>query len=224
MLPHHVNFPAHDVAQQQFYDYVKLPRVVGCIDGTHVKIKKPSNDAHAYINRKGVASINIMLVCGLNLQIYYSLVKYPGGAHDSYILNNSQLCANWTENPPNGWLLGDAGYPLKRWLMTPVTQITSQKDATYQARRTKCRATIERCNGLLKSRFRCLLNVLEYAPEKCCRIIRACIVLHNFAIRYSVPFNEEIIMEEDAHVNQLPELNADANALAIRRHLIDNLV
>lgn len=44
--------------------YVKhgIPSVIGCVDGTHVRIIAPSRNKHLYYNRKGNYSLNVMLV------------------------------------------------------------------------------------------------------------------------------------------------------------------
>lgn len=47
---------------QKFYEKFQIPGVVGCIDGTHVKIIPPTN-RHLYYNRKGNYSLNVLLVC-----------------------------------------------------------------------------------------------------------------------------------------------------------------
>ncbi|XP_048516636.1 putative nuclease HARBI1 [Dendroctonus ponderosae] len=46
------------------------------------------------------------------------------------------------------------------------------------------RNVIERCFGVLKQRFRCLLKhrVLHYSPEKAAKIVLSCAILHNIAI------------------------------------------
>lgn len=50
-------------AKEAFYDTAGIPGVVGCVDGTHVRIKSPGEDLkHLYYNRKGYYSINVMLV------------------------------------------------------------------------------------------------------------------------------------------------------------------
>lgn len=222
-LPNYVNFPPHDTIQQQFYIYGQFPRIIGCIDGTHVSIKKPSINPHIYINRKSRASINVLLVCGVNMEIYYCLVRYPGSCHDSYILNNSELCTEFTNNPPNGWLLGDPGYPLRRWLLTPLAEVNTPQELVYQTRHTRCRSIIERCNGLLKGRFRCILNTLEFEPQKACKIIRACILLHNVAIRTNQNFNEPIPILPHEQENQFMPENDGSGAQA-RQFLIDTFV
>lgn len=38
-----------------------FPYVVGCVDGTHLKILKPKEDAISYYNRKGFYSVNMQV-------------------------------------------------------------------------------------------------------------------------------------------------------------------
>lgn len=45
-----------------FYIKHGIPSVIGCVDGTHVRIVAPSNNKHLYYNRKGYYSLNVMLV------------------------------------------------------------------------------------------------------------------------------------------------------------------
>lgn len=63
------------------------------------------------------------------------------------------------------------------------------------------RNTVERCNGVLKMRFRCLLKhrVLHYTPKTASKIINACTVLHNICILNKLPDPEP--EDEDEHVD-----------------------
>lgn len=66
--------------------------------------------------------------------------------------------------------------------MTPVQNANEgSPEARYNQRHSSARNCIERCNGVLKARFRCLSGdrKLRYSPEKCGIIIIACAVLHN---------------------------------------------
>ena len=42
-----------------FYAQACFLNVIGCTDGTHVRILAPSEDENAYVNRKGFHSINV---------------------------------------------------------------------------------------------------------------------------------------------------------------------
>lgn len=42
-----------ECARKTFYDRTRLPSVIMCVDGTHIKILPPSEDKHLFINRKG---------------------------------------------------------------------------------------------------------------------------------------------------------------------------
>lgn len=36
---------------------------MGCIDGTHIFLRKPSENEEMFFNRKGRHSLNVMIVC-----------------------------------------------------------------------------------------------------------------------------------------------------------------
>lgn len=50
-------------AQLEFYKIAGFPRVVGCLDCTHVRIQAPHDDENDYVNRKRYHSINVQAVC-----------------------------------------------------------------------------------------------------------------------------------------------------------------
>ena len=61
-----------------FYRMAGFPKVIGCIDCTHGKIFTPTVNEHEFINRKGVHSINVQLVCNADMTIMNAVVKWPG--------------------------------------------------------------------------------------------------------------------------------------------------
>jgi hypothetical protein len=44
--------------KQGFYESGGFPGVIGCVDGTHVRITAPS-----FVNRKGYHSLNVQATC-----------------------------------------------------------------------------------------------------------------------------------------------------------------
>lgn len=128
----YIKFPeGQDVytTMQGFSDTGDFPNVIGAVDGTHVIINAPTVDEHLYVNRKGTHSINVQVVCDNNLKVTDIVAKWPGSSHDAFIWNNSTLCNKFENGEiPNGWLLGDSGYPLRPWLLTPVLHPTTEKE------------------------------------------------------------------------------------------------
>lgn len=59
----HINENEKNVAKEHFFNKTGFPGVIGCIDGTHVKILAPKiGQRFKYYNRKGFYSLNVTLV------------------------------------------------------------------------------------------------------------------------------------------------------------------
>jgi hypothetical protein len=80
--------------------------VVGCVDGTHIPIKCPSDNL-AFINRKGWSSLNVQVVCDSKLRFTDIVAKWPGSSHDAYIWRQSGLRDRFERGDiRDSWLLG----------------------------------------------------------------------------------------------------------------------
>ncbi|XP_060795015.1 putative nuclease HARBI1 [Neoarius graeffei] len=149
------------------------------------------------------------------------VARWPGGTHDSFIVQNSSVGIRLQERAvEDGWLIGDQGYPLKPWLMTPLTNPQTQQEQAYNRAHARTRVTIERAIGLLKGRWLCLSRAggtLQYRPEKVCSMVMACCVLHNLAIRRGVPLQDPPRPDDPMHDEERCEEGlAPANAFAMR--------
>ena len=120
--------------------------------------------------------------CDANLKITNIVARWCGSTHDSRIFDNSRLCSEFENGDRNGILLGDAGYACRKYLLTPLRVAITPKERRYNFAHTRTRNVIERCFGVLKQRFQCLLNGMRLAPQKVGRTVVACAVLHNFLI------------------------------------------
>lgn len=94
-------------------------------------------------------------------------------------------------------IVGDSGYALRPWMLIPNEEAEDgSPEADYNDCQTSTRNIIERVNGTLKMRFRCLLKhrVLHYKPETASKIINTCCALHNLCIQNNLP---EVPPEDD---------------------------
>ena len=188
-----------------FYSMAGFPRVCGCIDGTHIRILAPHDNPLDYINRKGFHSINIQAVCD-HRGIFTNIVaRWPGSSHDSWILRQSDLWNQFERHPGQGYLLGDAGYPCRPWLLTPYTNPNTVPRQRFNDAHKRTRVLIEQSFGRWKRRFGILHSEIRTSPEKVCKIVGACAILHNIAILRNYPVLD---IEEDVLGNEVG-LNED---------------
>ncbi|XP_064620735.1 putative nuclease HARBI1 [Lineus longissimus] len=216
------------IAKRQFYERFQFPCIVGLIDGSQVPIQgpfPPANEA-VYICRKGFHSINVQIVCDMNLNIIDLDARWPGSTHDSFILRNSHIWDMFEQGRviPNTWLLGDSGYPQKPWLMTPYQNPANDAQERYNTQHKHIRSIVERCNGVWKMRWRCLTKPNMFQPAKASKIIAACGALHNFAVAHGIPIGEEIdedlINQQHDDPNHDPEPNVGNDGARAREDLV----
>ena len=178
--------------KRQFFEVAGFPDVVGCIDCTHIPIKSPGGAmAEGFRNRKGFMSLNVQVVCGPNLEFLNIVIRWPGSAHDNRIFENSGVMVSFEEGRRSGILLGDSGYGQKPYLFTPVPNSQNEEETRYNRTHVKTRNIVERSFGAWKRKFSCLSKKLNTKLKTTTRIIAACAVLHNVALRYGQDDNFE---------------------------------
>lgn len=92
--------------------------------------------------------------------------------------------------PFNFVLLGDSGYALRPWMLTPISDAVERSpEYYYNKAQMSLRSTVERLKGCFKMRWRCNLKhrVLHYSPSVSTKIINTCAALHNMCINYQLP-------------------------------------
>uniref|UniRef100_A0A4W5JKK2 DDE Tnp4 domain-containing protein n=1 Tax=Hucho hucho TaxID=62062 RepID=A0A4W5JKK2_9TELE len=187
----YIKFP--DAAGQanykvEFFEYGNFPGVIGCIDGCHIPIKCPSTaDSEEYRNRKNWFSINVQSVCTPTMQFSNIVARWKGATHDSRIFQNSCLYAQFEGGQHSGIILGDSGYAQTNFLFTPYLHAVTPEQQRYNQAHIRTRGTVERMFGVWKSRFQCLRNTLRFEPRRCCIVIIATAVLHNYLKQHGCP-------------------------------------
>ncbi|KAG7311836.1 hypothetical protein JYU34_002919 [Plutella xylostella] len=213
ILRKYIRFPQNreerNVIKQKFSDRYGIPGVCGCIDCTHIKIIRPAEHEERCFNRKHWHSINCQVICDSDCLILSIDASYGGATHDAFIWAQHEIKAHMEELSIQGettYLLGDSGYPLRSFMMTPVDHaVDDSPEGRYNIIQKRARSTVERTFGILKGRWRCLLAAreLHYTPETAGKIAIACSVLHNMCIHARLD-HPELAEEDLAAENALP--------------------
>lgn len=106
---------------QPFFTKFGFPSVYGALDCTLLKILSPGGpQAETFRSRRRFFALNVQTLSDSDLFIRNIVVRWPGSVHDSTIFDNSYLRAHLeAEVPLRYHVLGDSGYPLRSYLITP---------------------------------------------------------------------------------------------------------
>ena len=89
------------------------------------------------------------------LRIRSIVAGWPGSMHDSFMLLNSGITNRFEAGEFADYLLlGDSGYGCKQWLRTPLLHPQGLAQSKFNRAHKRTRCIVERCIGVLKSRFR----------------------------------------------------------------------
>ena len=106
-----IHFPEDEATVQSlkddFYGLAGMPGVLGVVDCTHVAIKAPNAEDLSYVNRKGLHSLNCLMVCDARGVLLSAETHWPGSLPDCTVLQQAALTSQFeTELHKDGWLLG----------------------------------------------------------------------------------------------------------------------
>ncbi|XP_076000004.1 putative nuclease HARBI1 [Genypterus blacodes] len=213
--------------EQSFLEFQRVagfPGVLGVLDYVQVAIKAPNSEDCSYINKKGFHSIGCMLVCDARGLLLSAETHWPGALKDTDVLQRSDL-HKLLQDTEDGWLLGDCRYPLKKWLMTPVSYPESPAEHQYNLAHDATHEIVDRTFRAIQTRFRCLdgaKGYLQYSPEKSSSILLACCVLHNASLKSGLDawtLERTDPPEQPERLRQRPE-DRDTEAEELRKQLI----
>lgn len=138
----------------------------------------------------------------------------PGSCHDAFIWGLSgarkYFLNEYRNGDTNSRLLGDSGYGLEPFLITPYKDVTvGTMQHKFNKKHTSARNIVERVIGVIKSRFRCLLVTLVYSPKKVIKLINVCCALHNICREYNVELEETHILNINEEIEVMDEIDYD---------------
>ncbi|XP_067217072.1 putative nuclease HARBI1 [Linepithema humile] len=207
LAPRFIQWPQGERANKVMEEFEKVsafPKIIGAIDGTHIRIKAPLEDKQSYVNRKGYHSIHVQAVCTSKLLFTSVLAGNVGSVHDARVFRLSPV-RQYITNPqiyfPNdSHIIGDVAYGVHPHIMVPFKDnghlTVRQKNFNFCL--SSARMAIERTFGLWKGRWRSILDclpmiILEKIPE----YLLATCVLHNICILKGDLIDFEQTHEED---------------------------
>ena len=132
--------------------FPRFPGVVSAIDCTHSFVKPSVGNPEIYQNRKKL----FFYWRSSGLWCFFKI--YQCCTHGARIFDNFALCARFENGQLNGILLEDGGYGCKPYLLTPLPATADEKQRRYNLSHVRSRNVIERCFGVIKQRFQCLLR------------------------------------------------------------------
>lgn len=106
-----ISFPREEASVQKlkddFYSLAGVPGVLGVVDCMHVTIKAPNAEGLSYVNRRGLHSLNCLLVCDDQGVLLWAESQRAGSTQDNVVLHQSELSSLFeTEMHKKGWMLG----------------------------------------------------------------------------------------------------------------------
>lgn len=93
----------------------------------------------SFIITEKVTCLNVQDICDVNPLLTYLVVRWPRYVHDSTIFSNSYYRAQFETGifSESNILLGNCGYALKLYLMTPLLNLITQGEVTYNTTNIK---------------------------------------------------------------------------------------
>ncbi|KAL2102238.1 hypothetical protein ACEWY4_001406 [Coilia grayii] len=178
-----------------------FPNCIGAIDGKHVCIQAPPNSGSLYFNYKKTFSVVLLALVDANYRFRVVHVGEYGRTSDGGVYRNSALARgmelqtlgvpedrtlpNLEELGPVPFVMvGDAAFPLKKYLMRPYPGTYLEKEKrVFNYRLSLARNVVENAFGILSSRWRVLHRRIQLHPRKLNDVILTLCILHNFLLQ-----------------------------------------
>lgn len=173
--------------------------MLGCIDGTFIKVRTPAHKIKStYVNRHDIPSMTLQGICDARKRFVDVFSGIPSKIHDARVLKLSDvyealpgICEGNKYH-----ILGDAAYPTREWLIVPYKDYGNLSEKQmFNKKFCATRVKIENTFGLLKGRFRQLIEIDMHSVDKISKFIISCCVLHNLCIDNNDDFNFPIELE-----------------------------
>ena len=173
-----------------------MTQTYGCMNGTHLPIKRPPQNSLDYFCYKQYFSLNIQAICDTSSKGYFMDVecKWPGSVHDAKVFENSsinhkmkagQLSKTFINLFPgyeaiSNYLIGDPAYPLTPFCMKEYQTCGTNEEVVFNSMLRSARNQVECPFGRLKVRWGFLTRKVDLKLELAPKAAYSCFVQHNY--------------------------------------------
>lgn len=214
-----------------------FPGIIGCIDGSHIKINAPKDHPNSYVNRKGFHSLLLQAVCDHRMLFTDIYAGEAGSIHDYTLFRRSNLSRRILNGHVRFYndshMVGDLAYRLTTFLLTKFknNRDLNRREKNYNIILSKARVTIERAFAYLKGRFRRLKFLETIRLDLAVLLISTGCILHNICILNGdlvediLNGEEEVEQERLNNPNNLQDIldpDVDVQIAIIKRNDICN--
>lgn len=202
LVPNQVKFPTSDkltATMQGFKKLCHLPFCVGALDGTFVKMKKPSEYGDTYFCYKKYTAIIVMAYVDAKGRFIYVKSGTPGMCGDAHTWNTCSLKDNLDTllHVPAGeeafwklpgsdatwdpFIVADSAFALSNRVMKCYESATpTLHEFNFNCGVIRTRRVVENAFGRLKASFAILKDCNMSDPEVVAELANVCCALHNF--------------------------------------------
>lgn len=120
----------------------------------------------------------------------------------------------------DGILLGDSGYPCRRFLLTPFLNPATALEQRFNGALCRTRVLVEQTFGVLKRRFQCLHHEMATSPPQAAVYVVARVVLHIIGIQRG-----DILSNEDGVLPPIDDgvrFIGKNDGVLMRQHIVNN--
>ncbi|CAM8914477.1 unnamed protein product [Rhodiola kirilowii] len=192
-----------------------FPGMIGSIDCMHWEWKNcPTAWQGSHSGRKGRPTIILEAVASYDTWIWHSFIGVPGAQNDVNVLHQSDICdpllagispqVTYKVNGStysNSYYLADGIYPRYSSFVKSIPNPQTEAEKLYTTKQESYRKDVERCFGILQSRWAILRHSgMSHRKSVLKTIMLACIILHNMIVEEEFVEEEFVeVIEQDPH-------------------------
>ncbi|CAJ2631031.1 unnamed protein product [Trifolium pratense] len=239
----HLTWPSTEMEMQEikskFENIRGLTNCCGAVDSTHIMMTLPSVDPESsvWLDREKNCSMVLQAIVDPDLRFRDIVTGWPGSVSDDHVLRSSTFFKLTEEGKRlNGgnkilpdetvlreYIVGDTGFPLLPWLLTPYEgEDLSNVQVEFNKRIAATQMVAKRALARLKEMWKIIGGVM-WKPDKrkLPRIVLVCCILHNIVIHLEDDVQDDMPLSrhhDSGYQDQTCEFTDDT-ACAVREKL-----